>query len=72
MLSLQHVSFFALIPVQPTFTEASVEWHPGNIYGLPRPPKQLIELPGLSLTRPTSYDLFVSGDYEVYMVLTPM
>jgi hypothetical protein len=69
--SLQHVSFFALVPVQSTFTDNSFtpEWHPGNIYGLPRSPKHLVEPPGLASTAPTTYNLFVSGDYEVSVLL---
>ncbi|KAF8502452.1 hypothetical protein JB92DRAFT_2740590 [Gautieria morchelliformis] len=72
-LSLQHVSFFALVPVQSNFTDTSFtpEWHPGNIYGLPRPPKHLIEPAGLASTTPTTYNLFVSGDYEIRLFGDP-
>ena len=70
-VSLRRASFFALVPVQPSSSDIffTPEWHPGNIYGLPRSPKQLIDLPDLSLTHPTVYNIFVSGDYEVTVVL---
>ncbi|KAF8589925.1 hypothetical protein K439DRAFT_1331326 [Ramaria rubella] len=69
--SFLQASFFALMPVQPTELPFTPEWNPGDIYGLPRPPKQLIEPPALSLTEPTSYHLFVSGDYEIRLFGDP-
>lgn len=42
-------------------------WYSGNIYGMRRSMARIIDLPSTpSLTSPTIYDVFVSGDYEVY------
>lgn len=41
-------------------------WYAGNIYAMERALPQVVELPTKpSLTGPTTYDIFVSGDYEV-------
>lgn len=42
------------------------EWHSGNIYALARSPPNFVDLPSPpSLDSPTTYDLVLSGDYEV-------
>jgi hypothetical protein len=41
-------------------------WYSGNIYDLEQAPPQIIDLPAIpSAISPTTYDIFVSGDYEV-------
>lgn len=69
LVYLKQGSFFALLPRE-TLTEymenMAVKWHVGNIYEMERAPPNSVEFPVLpSLTKPTIYDLFVSGDYEV-------
>jgi len=52
----EHVQSRSLVP----------KWYSGNIYDLEQAPPQIIDLPVVpSLADPTTYDLFVSGDYEV-------
>jgi len=45
------------------------KWYSGNIYSMERSLPRIIDLPSTpSLASPTSYDVFVSGDYEVSAV----
>lgn len=57
-------SFFTILP---SYGSSHVpKWHSGNIYSMERSLPRIIDLPStLSLTSPTSYDVYVSGDYEV-------
>lgn len=66
--SVRQASFFTLLPCH-SLSGEPLEWHPGNIYAFPNVPKQLIRPPRLSMTEPTYYHLFVSGDYEVRLPL---
>lgn len=69
LVDLQRGSFFTLIPpagLQNGSLPFVPEWHAGNIYAMERSLPSTIELPVPPfLDRPTTYDLFVSGDYEV-------
>jgi hypothetical protein len=62
-------SFFCVIPTVPEHLKSGSlvpTWYSGNIYDLEQALPQIIDLPGLpSPTDSTTYDLFVSGDYEV-------
>ena len=63
-------SFFTIrSPLNSTGTQGSAfvpEWHTGNIYAMARAPPNFVDLPSPpSLDAPTTYELVVSGDYEV-------
>lgn len=64
-VQLQQGSFFTVIPRlnTPNFTP---EWYAGNIYGLGHASNASVDLPfELYSQKQLSFDLFVSGDYEV-------
>lgn len=67
LVNLVQGSYFTVLPVEiETHGEYVPEWHAGNIYNLERALPRAANLPTPpSLTQPTVYDLFVSGDYEV-------
>ncbi|KAH9857796.1 hypothetical protein C2E23DRAFT_719844 [Lenzites betulinus] len=75
-VNLVQGSFFTVVP---TRTPASLlsqepvpEWHAGNIYDMGRSPSNLVTLPvSPSLSEPTSYDIIVSGDYEIRLFGDP-
>ena len=53
-----------MTPVGPKTT--APEWRAGNIYAMGRSPPNTVDFPILpSLDSPTTYELFLSGDYEV-------
>ena len=63
-------SFFCVIPVNASKDIKSgslvPKWYSGNIYDLEQAPPQIIDLPvPPSAIAATTYDIFVSGDYEV-------
>lgn len=64
-------SFFAVLPSR-EHTELQADaftprWHIGNIYAMKASPSNVVQLPHPpSPDKPTTYDLFLSGDYEVY------
>lgn len=64
LMNLVQGSFFTLRPSSGYETYIPA-WYSGNIYDMERAPPQAVPLTGLSLTEPTTYDLFISGDYEV-------
>lgn len=72
-IDLKQGSYFALVPRFDNEDERASEserfvpeWHAGNIYDLSRAHPNTVNLPGnLSIDRPSVFDLFVSGDYEV-------
>jgi len=56
-------SFFTILPK--SGGSGVPKWYSGNIYSMERSHPRIIDLPSTpSLTSPTSYDVFVSGDYE--------
>jgi hypothetical protein len=64
-VNLVQGSYFTLLPEQ---TDSAVvpQWHAGNIYNMERAIPRTVELPHPPSTEsPTTYQLFVSGDYEV-------
>ena len=62
-----HGSFFTIVPVHRKSDDASVpEWYSGNMYAMNRAPYQVVDFPAvLSKDEPTTFDIFISGDYEV-------
>ncbi|GJE86814.1 hypothetical protein PsYK624_028970 [Phanerochaete sordida] len=69
-------SFFAVLPSRsPAELDASAfmpKWHIGNIYAMKASPSNTVALPTVpSLDEPTTYDLFVSGDYEIRLFGDP-
>ena len=70
-VNLLQGSFFTVLPSHlPDSANVlySPEWYAGNIYDTPGPSKAMVPLPYLNSDKPTTYDLFVSGDYEVCML----
>ncbi|KAH9925275.1 uncharacterized protein B0H18DRAFT_1170833 [Fomitopsis serialis] len=57
---------------QGSFFTAVPQWYMGNIYAMERVLPQTVSLPSTpSFTGPTTYDLFVSGDYEIRLFGDP-
>ncbi|KAI0822633.1 hypothetical protein BC628DRAFT_1326905 [Trametes gibbosa] len=75
-INLLQGSFFTIIP---TGTPASAlsqglvpEWHAGNIYAMGQSPPNVVALPVFpSLSESTSYEIIVSGDYEIRLFGDP-
>ena len=70
LVDLLQGSFFAVLPSQnDTGAPAASRiprWYAGNIYAMKAAPAQAVPLPiPPSLDKPTTYDIFISGDYEV-------
>ena len=62
-VNLVQGSFFTILPK--SGGSGVPKWYSGNIYSMERSLPRIIVLPSTpSLTSPTSYDVFVSGDYE--------
>lgn len=67
-------SFFTVLPSATSkdthlSAPAAPKWYSGNIYDMEQAPAQIVDFPVLpSATSPTTYDIFVSGDYEVFQV----
>ena len=69
LVELQQGSFFTILPLHNTGSSTGFvpKWYMGNIYAMNWVLPQTVPLPAApSLTGPTTYDLFVSGDYEVW------
>lgn len=61
-------SYFTIISSSELESESSKEiprWYSGNIYDIEPALPHIIQLPELSRDKPTIYDIFISGDYEV-------
>ncbi|CAK5279385.1 unnamed protein product [Mycena citricolor] len=69
LVQLIQGSYFSIVsPDDP----APAEWHAGNIYALERTLPKTVQLPTApSLTAPTTYEIFVSGDYEIRLFGDP-
>jgi hypothetical protein len=68
LIHLSNASYFTILPSADYIERSSSapEWYSGNIYDIERALPQIVKLPILpSLVRPTEYDIYVSGDYEV-------
>lgn len=66
-VNLVQGSFFTILPR--SGGNRVPRWHSGNIYSMERSLSRIIDLPSTpSLTSPTTYDVLVSGDYEVCLL----
>ncbi|KAJ7632248.1 hypothetical protein FB45DRAFT_744737 [Roridomyces roridus] len=62
-------SYVAILPESPS---SPPEWHAGNIYDMQRTLPRAIELPSPpSMTSPTTYHVFISGNYEIRLFGDP-
>ena len=62
-VNLVQGSFFTILP-RPS-GDRIPRWYSGNIYSMERSLSRIIDLPSApSFASPTTYDVFVSGDYE--------
>ncbi|KAF9792100.1 hypothetical protein BJ322DRAFT_1027120 [Thelephora terrestris] len=69
-VNLLQGSFFTILPK--SCGDHVPKWYSGNIYSMERSPPRMIDLPSIpSLTSPTTYDVFVSGDYEIRLFGDP-
>ena len=68
-ISLVQGSFFSIMPIledKASAEDITPQWYAGNIYDMGAAPPQIVDFPiPPSLSGPTTYDIFVSGDYEV-------
>ncbi|KAL6309159.1 hypothetical protein BKA93DRAFT_821973 [Sparassis latifolia] len=67
-------SFFTVLPSRLNESSDPVVpvWYAGNVYALGSAPPQAVALPvPPSITSPTSYDLLISGDYEIRLFGDP-
>ncbi|KZT20258.1 hypothetical protein NEOLEDRAFT_1165105 [Neolentinus lepideus HHB14362 ss-1] len=73
VVKLQQGSFFTVLPTsQEDRAGLTPEWHYGNIYAMGRDPPLTVTLPvPPAMLRPTAYDVFVSGDYEIRLFGDP-
>lgn len=74
LIHLSQGSYFTVLPSADSIERSSwvPEWYSGNIYDMERALPQIVKLPVLpSLTRPTKYDIYVSGDYEIRLFGDP-
>ncbi|KAI0332093.1 hypothetical protein GY45DRAFT_1321394 [Cubamyces sp. BRFM 1775] len=75
LVNLEQGSFFTVVPAisQKAQDGAIVpEWHAGNIYAMGRSPSNVVSFPvAPSTTEPTTYTIFVSGDYEIRLFGDP-
>ncbi|KAH8829622.1 hypothetical protein DL96DRAFT_1792502 [Flagelloscypha sp. PMI_526] len=61
---LVEASYFAILPIEKA--GGSPKWYAGDIYALPRVRPRRVPLPVLpSHNEPTTYEIWVSGDYEI-------
>lgn len=67
LVQLKQGSFFTLRPQTQPISSFVPEWYAGNIYGMEWAQSRVVLLPeNPSLLEPTLYDVFISGDYEVF------
>ena len=66
LVQLTQGSYFTLRPQTSPLSSFIPEWYAGNIYNMEQAQPRVVLLPqNPSLLEPTSYDVFISGDYEV-------
>lgn len=68
LVELLQGSFFTILPSRDAHRPAELvpKWYMGNIYAMNRVLPQTVPLPAApSLRGPATYEIFVSGDYEV-------
>ncbi|KAJ7470355.1 hypothetical protein FB451DRAFT_1038083 [Mycena latifolia] len=72
LVQLIQGSYITIIPASGSESVLPPEWHAGNIYAMERTLPRAIELPSHpSTTSPTTYHVFVSGDYEIRLFGDP-
>ncbi|OBZ75861.1 hypothetical protein A0H81_04588 [Grifola frondosa] len=75
LVDLLQGSFFTILPSEDNRRPGEPvmpEWYAGNVYAMGRATPQAISLPSPpSRMSPTTYDLFVSGDYEIRLFGDP-
>ncbi|RPD65838.1 hypothetical protein L226DRAFT_566346 [Lentinus tigrinus ALCF2SS1-7] len=74
VVNLVQGSYFTVRPLAGATVESrgEPEWHMGNIYAMGAAPPNTVELPTPpGLTEPTTYELVVSGDYEIRLFGDP-
>ncbi|KAJ7771786.1 hypothetical protein B0H16DRAFT_1772103, partial [Mycena metata] len=65
LVQLIQGSYITIVPASEDSASSPPQWHAGNIYGMERTLPRAVELPTPpSTTGPTTYHVFVSGDYE--------
>ncbi|KAF8184969.1 hypothetical protein K438DRAFT_1597701 [Mycena galopus ATCC 62051] len=70
LVQLVQGAYIAIVPASES--SSLPEWHAGNIYAMERTLPRAIELPTPpSTTSPTTYHVFVSGDYEIRLFGAP-
>ncbi|KIK63771.1 hypothetical protein GYMLUDRAFT_71889 [Collybiopsis luxurians FD-317 M1] len=72
-IQLTGASYFTIMPqAQSESFKETPRWYAGNIYDMERALPRVIELPEPPLLdKPTTYDIFVSGDYEIRLFGDP-
>ncbi|THH05576.1 hypothetical protein EW145_g4691 [Phellinidium pouzarii] len=71
LVELKQGTFFSILPKE-ALESFSPEWHVGNVYDLLGAAPNSVELPGtLSVNKSTTFDFFVSGDYEIRLFGDP-
>jgi hypothetical protein len=67
LVELTQGSHFAILPTANGETQKpTVEWNAGNIYAMERALPKVVPLPTQpSPIEPTTYNIYISGDYEV-------
>ncbi|KAJ3788745.1 hypothetical protein GGU10DRAFT_345240, partial [Lentinula aff. detonsa] len=69
-IQLDGGSYFTIIA--PNSTTNFPRWYSGNIYQMERALPRVVELPEVPFSdKPTAYDIFVSGDYEIRLFGDP-
>ncbi|KAI0637266.1 hypothetical protein C8Q77DRAFT_1051392 [Trametes polyzona] len=75
LVNLSQGSFFTIVPERTGKSQDDPtvpEWHAGNIYAMGQSPPNIVSLPiPPSVTEPTEYAIFVSGDYEIRLFGDP-
>ncbi|KAJ7093157.1 hypothetical protein C8R44DRAFT_399607 [Mycena epipterygia] len=72
LVQLVQGSYITIVPASDAEPFSPPEWHAGNIYAMERTLPRAIELPTPpSTTSPTTYHVFVSGDYEIRLFGDP-
>ncbi|KAJ8507170.1 hypothetical protein ONZ45_g10429 [Pleurotus djamor] len=76
LVQLLQASFFAIVPANRATVSGTqikeAHWHHGNIYSMERALPQAVNLPTPpSSTEPTTYDIFISGEYEIRLFGDP-
>ncbi|KAJ6618285.1 hypothetical protein B0H10DRAFT_2164198 [Mycena sp. CBHHK59/15] len=72
LVQLIQGSYIAILSASGSEPRPPAEWHAGNIYAMERTLPRAVELPSAPSTiSPTTYDVYVSGDYEIRLFGDP-